>query len=888
MHAALSDEPSSIAIGKIVGRGRLSIRGLILFFWCCLSSPVLGDSPVTFEATIRPFLKAHCFHCHGEEAEKQGGLDLRLVRTMQQGGDSGVALIPGQLDQSLIWKQVETGMMPPSGKGLNDTEKELLRRWITEGAQTLRPEPDALPEGPQWTEEERNFWSLQPVTVHPMPAIDPGIWIDSPVDSWVAMKQQPYQLTFSESASPPDWLRRITFDLLGIPPTWEEIEAFCDDPAPDARQRVVDRLLANPRFGERWGRHWLDVAGYADSDGYTEADAQRPWAFHYRDYVIDAHNADLPIDRFLEEQLAGDELVATPWENLTLEQAKRLAATGFLRMVPDGTGQEGVDANVARNDVIAETIKVVSSGVLGLTVGCAQCHHHRYDPISQEDYYRLRAVFEPGLDWKQWRDRSQRLVSLWNSSQREQAAKVDQELSELEGKRVAELDGIVQEVFDKELAKLPEAMREPAKVARNTPADKRTEDQKKLMQDFPSLNVDRGSVYLYEGQRLQDFNKRYEQLQSELRGKRPPENFVSCFSEVPGHLPPTHRFFRGDFQQPREVIAPGGLSVLGESDRIADDDAQLSTSGRRLALIRTWTSGTHPLVTRVQANRLWAPLFGRGIVATPGDFGRLGEAPSHPELLDWMAEELVRRGWSRKQMLRELLLCRTYGQTSVRTHAASQVDPENTWLSHQRLRRLETESIRDSMLAASGMLQVDRGGPAAAVNPDEVGQFIVGKATRDGNGILVAKREESPELYRRSIYIEVRRSMPLGMLEPFDPAATVPNCERRSVSTVAPQSLLLMNHAEVIRLSEAFARRVRRDAGEDPAEQIRHAWRLALGRQPPEDLLADATQWLTSWKPDPAGEPASAAAPDTIDPALQPLALYCQAIFSSNPFLYID
>jgi hypothetical protein len=864
------------------------VKGLILCFWGLIPSSVLGEPPVTYEAAIRPILKAHCFHCHGEETEKQGGLDLRLVRTMRQGGDSGAALIPGQADQSLIWKQIETAQMPPSGKGLSDAEKELLRRWIVEGAQTLRSEPDALPEGPQWTEEERSFWSLQPVTGHPMPTVAPGVWVESPVDAWVALKQQSHELTFSESASKTDWLRRITFDLLGIPPTWEEMEAFNNDLAPDAQQRVVDRLLANPRFGERWGRHWLDVAGYADSDGYTEADAQRPWAFHYRDYVIEAHNADLPIDRFLEEQLAGDELVSTPWENLSPDQARRLAATGFLRMVPDGTGQEGVDANVARNDVIAETIKVVSSAVLGLTVGCAQCHHHRYDPISQEDYYRLRAVFEPGLDWKQWRDRSQKLVNLWNASQREQAAKVDQELSELEGKRVGELDGIVQEVFEKELAKLPEATREPAKVARNTPADKRTDEQKKLMQDFPSLNVDRGSVYLYEGQRLQEFNKRYEQLQNELRGKRPSENFVACFSEVPGHQPPTYRFFRGDFQQPREVIAPGGLSVLGEDDRIADDDAQLPTSGRRLALIRNWTSGTHPLVTRVQANRLWAPLFGRGIVATPGDFGRLGEAPSHPELLDWMAKELVLRGWSRKQMLRELLLSRTYGQSSNRTAAASQLDPENTWLSHQRLRRLETESIRDSMLAASGMLQVDRGGPAASVNPDEVGQFIVGKATRDGNGILVAKREEAPELYRRSIYIEVRRSMPLGMLEPFDPAASEPNCERRSVSTVAPQSLLLMNHGEVIRLSEAFAKRVRREAGEDPHDQIRHAWRVALGREPPEDLLSDAADWLKTWKPDPVADPASAAPPEAIDPALQPLALYCQAIFSSNPFLYID
>lgn len=845
-----------------------------------------------FETDVRPILKAHCFHCHGEAGHKEGNLDLRLVRLMQAGGDSGSALKTGHPSDSLVWQRVEANEMPPGGKSLKDEEKEILRRWIESGASTKREEP-AQPTDDQWTEEERNYWAFQSVT-HPAPPIDLSDNESvNAIDSFLLYSQKASGLNFNPIASREVLIRRLSFDLLGLPPSPAEVRAFLENNEPDAYERLVDRLLADPRYGERWGRHWLDVAGYADSDGYTEADAERPWAFHYRDYVIRAHNQDLPLDQFITAQLAGDELVPQPWDNLTAEQTELLAATGFLRTAPDGTGQEGVDNDIARNDVVAETIKIFSSSMLGMTVGCAQCHDHRYDPISQADYFRIRAIFEPGLDWKQWRDRNSRLVNLWNVDQRQAAAAVEKELAELEGKRVAELDTIVLDIFNKEVEKLPEDKREMAKITRDTAADKRTPEQTQLFKDYPSLNVDRGSAYLYDGQRINEFNKRFEDQKTAILAKRPADNFLAPFSEVPNHKPVTYLFFRGDHNSPKDPVAPGGLSILNEQALIPDDDPNIATTGRRLALARHLTHNTHPLLTRALVNRIWMHHFGKGIVASPGDFGLLGERPSHPQLLDWLASELVNSGWSRKHLQRLIVTSRAYQQSSERTELHQQIDPENRLLARMPVRRLEAETIRDAMLQASGMLVNNMYGAPSTVNPDDVGQFIIGKATRDGNGILVAKHEEVADSYRRTLYAQIRRSMPLGMLEPFDPANLAPNCDRRGNSTVATQSLLLMNNSNVIRLSEHFAKRVQREVGDDPTRQAEHAWTLAFGVAPPSDQMAATAKWLIDLRAaltKPA-DGSSALTGGTLDPpqaAEQALALYCQALFSSNPFLYVD
>ena len=885
---------------------------IVLFIIESITPVVAADAaPVLFERDVRPILKAHCWQCHGEEEKPEAGLDLRLVRFLLKGGESGPAVVAGKTSESLVWKRVAAGEMPPKGKGLSEKEKATLSAWIEQGAKTVRPEPETIVAGSDWTEEERGYWAFQPVKRPATPAVQKPELVRTPIDQFLLRELEKKSLSFSSEADRRTLARRLAFDLWGLPPSPELVERFVADESSDAHERLVEELLASPLYGERWARHWLDTAGYADSDGYNETDRERPWAFRYRDYVTRSFNADKPFDQFIVEQLAGDELLAAPYQNLSPDDADKLIATGFLRMGPDGTGLGGVDQNVARNDVVAETIKIVSTSLLGMTVGCAQCHSHRYDPISQQDYFRFRAIFEPALDWKNWRDPPGRLVNMWTPAEHEQAAKVDAELREIEGKRVAELDGIVNEVFDKEVAKLASERQELAREARKAEKDKRTPEQLQLLKDHPSLNVDRGSVYLYEAQRLQEFNKKYEKINADARAKRPADSFIACLTEPRDHDPPTHLFFRGDFNQPRELVVPGQLSILPEPGVIPAQNPQLPTSGRRLAFARLLTNGKHPLVARVLVNRIWMHHFGRGLVASAGDFGFLGERPSHPELLDWLAAEFVGEPeldnsplatnnsplpWSLKHLHRLIVNSTAYRQSSVRTDSLQAVDPDNRLLGRMSVRRLEAEAIRDAMMDIGGVRTPNLFGPATNVNPDDVGQIIVGSAIRDGNGILVAKLEDSPEQFRRSLYVQVRRSMPLGVIEPFDLATMSPNCDRRTLSTVAPQALLMMNNDLVLRLSEKFAQRVQSEVGDDLVAQVRRAWLLAFGRVADDVIVASSVAFLEkqhqNFLPPETGAAAPAAAspanPPPLTPNRQALALLCQALLSSNPFLYVE
>jgi hypothetical protein len=853
---------------------------------------LLANEPaVQFETHVRPTLKAHCFHCHGEEEKKEGNLDVRLVRFLLKGGDSGAALVPGKSGDSLIHQRVQADEMPPGDKKLSVQEKETLLRWIDQGAKTARPEPETIAEESPWTDEERSFWAFQPVRRPPLPQVQNGSAVRTPIDAFLLAKLEQQGLGFSPETDRRTLARRLSFDLTGLPLPPERVEAFVNDPSPEAYPRLVDELLASPAYGERWARHWLDPAGYADSNGYTEKDTERPWSYRYRDYVIRSLNDDKPFDQFIIEQLAGDELLKPPYTNLSPEDANKLIATGFLRMAPDGTG-EGVDQNVARNDVVAETIKIVSTSLLGVTVGCAQCHNHRYDPISHVDYHRIRAIFEPALDWKKWRAPNARLVNMWSPAEHEQAAKVQAELKQIEENRLAELDGIVNEIFEREVGKLPAEMQPLAREAKATAADKRTPEHQQILKDHPSLKVDRGSAYLYEGKRLKEFNEKYEKLKAEATAKRPADSFVACLTEVPGAVPATHLFYRGDINQPRQAVEPGDLSVLGSlGATIPADDPQLPTTGRRLAWARHLVSGKHPLVARVLVNRVWMNHFGRGIVASAGDFGILGEKPSHPELLDWLADEFVASGWRLKHLHRLIVLSTAYQQSSLRTDALQQKDPENRLLGRMSVRRLEAEAIRDAILEVSDSRSDKMFGPPASVNPDEVGQVIIGKATRDGNGILVAKPDTGEDQFRRSVYVQVRRSMPLGMLEPFDVASTAPNCEVRTSSTVPPQSLLMMNNTFILRQSELFAQRLVADAGEDIAAQVRRAWQLAYGLPAKDEDVTRAVAFIEGQRrhfEQLAKDAKDAKEKPTLTPQQQATAIFCQALLSSNRFLYVD
>ena len=865
---------------RLLRSARCSVRLLVFALLACMTqsvSPLAAEEPAAhFETQVRRILKAHCWHCHGEEPELSGGLDARLVRLMLKGGDSGPAVIPGDHAASLLYQKVAAGDMPPGEKKLSAEERELLARWIDAGATTRLPEPERVEPGSLFSEEDLQHWAFQPIGRPTVPEVMHQDLVRSPIDAFLLQKLEAVGQTFSSSAEREILIRRVWMDLVGLPPTPEAIDRFLADSSPEAWNTVVNDLLNSPAYGERWARHWLDVAGYADSEGYTEKDPERAWAWKYRDYVIRSLNADKPWNQFVIEQLAGDELLPQNRNSLTAEQADQLIATGFLRMVPDGTADGSVDQAVARNDVIAESLKVVSTSLLGLTVGCAQCHEHRYDPVTQADYYRLRAIFEPAWNAGEWRNPAARLVSLWSEETRAAAAAVDQELADVARRRNEELDGIVKETFERELQKLPPEQHAAARVARETAAAMRDEAQQALIREYPFLNVDRGSVYLYLPDRLTGFNKKWDELTAATQAKRPPEELVMCLTEVPGKIPATHLFARGDHQQPRQEISPGELTILcGDGFQIAADDPALATSGRRLAWARHLTDGSHPLLARVLMNRVWMHHFGQGLVTTPSDFGIQGDRPSHPELLDWLAREFMDSGWSLKRMHRLILMSTAWQQSTLRRAELDQIDPDNRLLGRMHLRRLEAEVVRDALLSVSGQLNSKMFGPPAPVSPDEVGQIVVAIDTRDSAGRPTdTVKGLNGEDLRRSIYVQVRRSMPLGVLEPFDMARVAPNCERRVHSTSASQSLLMLNNPFVSQQAEVFAARLR-TMSPDAEQQLQLGWRLVYGRVPTEQDLQNARDFLKDASADPAGADAA-------------LGLWCHALFCSSGFLYVE
>lgn len=883
-----------------------------------------ATQPLTFERHIRPLLKHHCVHCHGEGDKLKGGLDVRLRRFLVEprGEDADRAILPGSPDKSELLRLVKEGEMPPKGKKLTPSELQLLEDWIAQGAPTARPEPEQVP--PVYiTEEDREFWAFQPLQRPRPPSPKTAPAGMGAIDRFVLAKLEEKQLRFNPEAPKAVLLRRASLDLTGLPPTPEEVAAFDADTAPDAYARLVERLLASPHYGERWGRHWLDIAGYADSDGYSETDPPRPWAYHFRDYVIRALNADKPLDRFIQEQLAGDELVQGPLKNMAPETVETLSATGFLRMVPDGTAAAPTaDQLTARNAVVAESIKVVSTSLLGLSVGCAQCHDHKHDPIPQRDYYQLRAVFEPGLDPANWRLPAARLLSLMTDTERAHNATVEVEAKVVDEKRKKREDELIELVLGWELEKRPEELRAPLRSAYRKEAKSRTPEELSLLKEHPTINqLSPGSLYLYD----RTYNTKHEaELKEigagavEIRKRKTEEIFLPVFNETAAAVaapPATAIFHRGDPKNPKATVGPADLTILAAFQKapLGGSKPGATATGRRGDFARHLTSGKHPLATRVLANRIWHHHFGRGIVGTVADFGNQGDRPTHPELLDWLASELVARKWSLKDMHRLLMNSAVYKQSSTRTAEGDAVDPDNLLLSRASVRRLDAETLRDAMLSVSGQLNPKMFGTPVPVMLDTDGQVIVGVDTTDTAGRPTGKVVPlNGEEFRRSVYVQMRRTRPLALLEAFDLPKMEPNCELRSASTVAPQSLTLMNSAFALGAATAFAERVQREAGATPEARIQRAWKLALGTLPtPTELeradafLKDQTRTLQTKPaatPPPPPAPPKTGAPPAAAPAtpakaggapahppeLAALATLCQALLNSNAFLYAD
>lgn len=846
-----------------------------------LASVCAADPAIHYERDVRPILKAYCFHCHGGEGEAKGNLDLRLRRFIVKGGDQGSAVEPGKRNESLLFERVSKGEMPPGGKHLSPEQIEIIGKWIDAGAPTLRDEPEQLNSGVDITPEERAFWSFQPIQNPPVPATTVADGARNEIDAFLLPQLKSRGLGFNSEADKVTLIKRVSLDLHGLPATPEEVAEFVADTAPDAYERLVERLLISHRYGERWARHWLDAAGYADSDGYSAEDFVRPQAYKFRDYVIRAFNANKPFDRFLIEQFAGDELLPAHEGDYRPEEIELLTATGFLRMAADGTNSGSVDQDLARNQVVADTIKIVSTSVLGLSVGCCQCHDHRYDPIPHADYYRLRAVFEPAYDWKNWRPPTARRISLMTAAERQQVAAIDAEAAVVVQEKTRKQDEYIAAAFDKELEKFPAEKREELRTAFKSAGDKRSPEQQKLVAENPSLNITPGVLYQYNPQAAEEL-KKFDERIGQVQARKPVEDFVAALTEIPGQVPPTLLFHRGDQRQPKDEIAPGGLTILsppGQRLEIPKKAEKVATTGRRLAFAQWLVGEQNPMTARVLVNRIWLHHFGRGLVNTPSDFGSLGEKPTHPELLDWLAYDFRSHGWDVKRIHRQIVLSAAYRQSAQRDAKRVELDPEGQLLSHWPLQRLDAETLRDRILQATGVLYEKPFGPAIAVKEDDVGQVVVAV---DAPNPGIAPPPPS-EAFRRSIYIQVRRTQPLAFLQSFDAPVMETNCDKRQASTVPTQALMLMNSDFVLKQSLHFAYRLRREKGNDVAAQIRRAWQLAFLRDPTPVELQQATTFITQ-----RTEKLKSQTPPDPDASINPFVSLCQVLLSSNEFLYVE
>ncbi|AMV30985.1 Planctomycete cytochrome C [Pirellula sp. SH-Sr6A] len=864
-----------------------------------------NDPPASlvFEKQVRPILKAHCFLCHGEEAEKGGELDLRLVRLMQQGGESGPAIDVSNPAESLLLQRILADEMPPGPKKLTTNEKELIREWLQGGAKTRRPEPEN-PKDVRFTDEELSHWAFQPIrrpeSMAPASGDEASAQriVAQGIDQWVSRTAEANGFQLAPPADRHVLLRRLSFNLTGLPPTREELQSFLADESDEAYAKVVDRLLASPNYGVRWGRHWLDVAGYAESDGQILGDRARPHAWRYRDYVVDALNRDLPYSQFLREQIAGDQMVEGTIDPNNDEHARLMAATGFLQMAPDLSETENTILN--RNQTVADTIQTVTSSVLGLTVACAQCHDHRYDPISIADYYKLRAIFDPALPLHQWKAPTQRLIDLTNDATKSERAKIEEQAVALQEDINARRRAHCQTIQDREINAAPEEVRETLRTAVQTAAKDQTPEQKALLESYPKVRtVDWivGQLVEYDGPSHRKFQEEEKKVQ-EIRDSKPLARLVMSAQDRDKSVK-SHVFFRGNPESPQQEVEPSELEVLLQN-RPADASRTISGEKRRLAYAEMLTDGNHPLVARVIVNRVWMHHFGAGLVRSPGDFGLNGQPPTHPELLDYLAYEFMAHGWSLKWLHRQIVHSQTFRQASAHPQDAPggvapardswHDDPENRFLARMSLRRLDAEAVRDAVLAVSGQLNPELGGPSIPVAEDDEGKAVIGsRILRDG--LFAGIKDPGENGKRRSIYLSSQRSMQLSLLQTFDFPEMKPNCQQRTVSTVTPQALLLMNDAWVVQAAEQMSERIWSEGGA-PEARAQTAFELALGVAPKPTELAGCLEFVLHQSDlfrkdtDEKWQKKIAEQPDA--PDRRGLASLCQMLIASNRFLYLE
>ncbi len=860
------EEPviASLLAMKALSHILATVLCLLLLPSCVLAE----ERRAELQKEILALFQSRCLKCHGTEKPK-ANLTLASFEGVSRGSKNGAVVVAGKVADSVLWQMVHEDKMPPK-QPLAESERLLVRRWIEKGA-------PGLPVANTGTVGRVLHWAYRTPVRPAVPSVPHPPRARTVIDCFIEAALTDKKLCLNPEADRATLLRRVSFDLTGLPPTPAESEAFLADNAPGAYERVVERYLASLHYGERWGKYWLDGAGYADSNGYFSADTDRPLAYRYRDYVIRSFNEDKPYDRFVREQLAGDEMAGyQPDGDVTGAMVDLLTATHFLRNAPDGTGESDGNPDEVRTDrltVLEGTVQVTMSCLLGVTIQCARCHAHKFEPIQHDEYYRLQAIFYPVYCPERWKPPNDRLVTVGPRAKRQEYQRrletIDRQIKALQTSLETIAAPLREQLREERLQKLEATQRAEVRKALETPMEKRSAEQQALLKaQAPALEISDADL----GKRFPEYVAVRKQIHKAIaaRKKDHPEQLeqIAAYVETDPNPPVHHVLLRGQHNAPGPEVQPGvpaALCTPANTYHIDPRPAGRISSGRRTAFARWVTSPENPLFARVMVNRIWQHHFGVGLVATPENLGQSGAKPSHPELLDYLATKFIRSGWSVKAVHRLILDSAVYRQSSATREEALKADPDDRLVWRFPLQRLDAEAIRDAMLSISGELDQRIGGP-----------YVPTQRLPEGNVEVDEKRADAR---RRSIYLQQRRTQVATLLELFDAPAVVTNCTYRNTSTVPLQSLALLNSNFALARAQAFAARLECEAGLDVEKRLSLAFRLACGREPAAEETEAAKRFLSA-QAELFGQDKDGHRRAWTD--------FCQMVLASNAFLYVE
>ncbi len=806
---------------------------------------VSDEDAAFYRDRIQPILLANCFKCHAGGKAK-GGFSLATRESLLKGGDQGPAVNLDKPDQSLLLEMLsykdDEHQMPPTGK-LKQEELDLISEWLRKGA-PYDGSSEGAPASPTSSHppkpDPKSHWSFQPLTDPPVPEVSDARWETNPIDSFIKKKLEEKNMQPAPEASREVLIRRATYDLTGLPPSPERVAAFVADPDPSAYSKLIEELLASPHYGEKWGRHWLDVVRYAETNGY-ERDGAKPHIWKYRDYVIRAMNEDKPYDRFVLEQIAGDELPGAGREGII--------ATGFYRLgIWDDEPADKEQAKYDELDGIADT---TAQTFLGLTMGCARCHDHKIDPIPQRDYYGFLSFFS-GMKGMS-KDAAEFTASVMPP---EEQFEYDLKAS-MKTKKLRELGG--------KIARIEKAYKESTKDAASLAAPVAPPAPGALEAEIK----EKGESVLGR-ETFEQYNQLKRDLE-EIKKIEIPGEFAACATEAGPQPPETHILIRGNPHVEGDVVPTIFPSIItDEAPQIPEPASDAKSSGRRLALAKWIADSRNRLTSRVMVNRIWQGHFGRGIVRSSNNFGLGGDAPTHPELLDWLAGEFIRRGWSLKAMHRLIMNSETYRMSSRGDAAHLASDPANDYFWRFDMRRLSAEEVRDSILAASGDLNLAVGGksvfpkmPEAVLATSSTPKTVWGQSPADQQG-------------RRSVYVHLKRSLLTPLLADFDLADTDSSCPVRFTTTLPTQALNMVNSEFIAEQAAHLAQRLQREVAGEEREKIKRALALVTSRTPGETEIERALDFIRE-----------SEEKDKLS-AEKSLERFCLLALNLNEFVYLD